>query len=165
MLTFWFLAGALLVAALGVLLWPLLRTPAPIVGPMAVVLDRLLGLLALGPGHTPADRAKTAQLLRATHPRSRSAFVKFLERLDARPALAHLDLQTLVIAGAHDRVTPPARSREITETLPNARLHVLERAGHQGPMEAPEEVSRLIRAVALDASGSSRPATRRGRAK
>lgn len=129
-------------------LYPLLRAPAPIAGPLVPAFDRLVGRVALGPGHDPADRAKTARILRATHPRSRAAFVRFLEGVDARPALAHLDVPTLVIAGAHDRVTPPGRSREIVAALPDARLHVLPKAGHQGPMEAADEVSGLLREVA-----------------
>src|SRR5207244_3889451 len=101
-----------------------LRSPVPIVGPLVPILDGLVGQFALAPGHDRADRVKTARILRATHPRSRAAFVRFLERVDARPALAHLDVPTLVIAGAQDRVTPPVRSREIAATLPDARLHV-----------------------------------------
>ena len=134
-------------------LYPLLRTPAPIVGPLVPMLDRLVGQFALAPGHDAADRIKTARILRATHPRSRALFVRFLESVDARPALAHLDIPTLVVAGAQDRVTPPVRSHEIAAALPDARLHVLERTGHQGPMEAADEVSELIRGVARSTQG------------
>ena len=51
----------------------------------------------------------------------------------------------LLIWGRHDRVVPLSIGERLSRDLPNARLCVLEDAGHLLPEEKPEEVSRLIR--------------------
>ncbi len=62
----------------------------------------------------------------------------FRERLeDVRPPV-------LVVAGADDRVVPPSASQELCPRLPNARLEVIEQAGHALEMERPEELAASI---------------------
>ena len=134
-----------LAAALLFALWPAVRLPIPIVAASAPALVKLLDLLIMGPDRDPADLALTARLLRATHPRSRATFIDFLDDLDAEAAAATLDLPTLVVTGRRDRLTPPECSGRIVALAPQSELCVLDRSGHQGPMEAAEEVNALIR--------------------
>jgi pimeloyl-ACP methyl ester carboxylesterase len=46
------------------------------------------------------------------------------------PWLAELDAPTLVVAGARDRLVPPANGMQLARLLPESRLHVLADEGH-----------------------------------
>jgi pimeloyl-[acyl-carrier protein] methyl ester esterase len=62
-----------------------------------------------------------------------AALVRGLELLrdtDLRPLLAGITWPTLVIAGQYDRVTQPAASRALADSLPNARYVEIRRAAH-----------------------------------
>lgn len=133
-------------------LWPAVSSPLPLASPSAPVLAGLLDLLVLGPDRRSSDLALTSRLLRATHPRSRAAFLQFLASLDAESAAAHLDLPTVVVGGRSDRITPPAAAARLVELVPHATLHLLDRCGHQGPLEAGDRVNAVIRSAALPAS-------------
>lgn len=61
-----------------------------------------------------------------------------LSRADSRTWLAELDCPALVIAGADDVVTPLAVMTELAEGLPNARMAVIEQAGHFALLERPD---------------------------
>lgn len=131
-------------------MWALARVP-PYAAPRALSgLRPLVDRVAFGRHRQPADVALVFDLLTTMDARSRSAVVRLLEHIDSRVALAHLDLPTLIVASAHDRLTPPSRSHAIAARLPGAELHVLKRCGHCSPLEAPEEVNMLIRRMALE---------------
>ncbi|MEX2467077.1 MAG: alpha/beta hydrolase [Gemmatimonadota bacterium] len=55
-----------------------------------------------------------------------------------------LTLPTLLLWGRHDRVVPPSVGIRLARTLPNARLHVLERCGHLPHEELPEASLTLL---------------------
>ncbi|MEM7016646.1 MAG: alpha/beta hydrolase [Pseudomonadota bacterium] len=64
---------------------------------------------------------------------------------DRRPLLAELDLPTLVIHGTEDPILPYPHGVAIAETIPNAELLTLERAGHEMPKCYEQEmVSRML---------------------
>jgi pimeloyl-[acyl-carrier protein] methyl ester esterase len=63
-------------------------------------------------------------------PRALAAGLGILRDADLRDALARIALPTLVIAGEHDRLTPPTAGRELASRLPAARFRLVERAGH-----------------------------------
>lgn len=50
----------------------------------------------------------------------------------------------LVIAGSADRMTPPRSARALADTLPDARLEIIDGAGHLMLAETPDEISRLL---------------------
>jgi pimeloyl-ACP methyl ester carboxylesterase len=49
---------------------------------------------------------------------------------DLSEVLEKVDVPTLVAVGDKDRITPPAAARHMAETIPGARLLILEDAGH-----------------------------------
>ena len=51
---------------------------------------------------------------------------------------------SLVLVGSRDLLTPVFAARRIASFLPDARLEVLEGAGHQLMQERPYEVARLL---------------------
>jgi len=65
-------------------------------------------------------------------------------RVDLRPALSRVSAPTLVMVGAEDVATPPARAKEIAERIPGARLVELGGAGHLSALERPDEVTREL---------------------
>ena len=64
------------------------------------------------------------------------------------PALPHLlggvATPSLVVWGRDDRVVPLECGERFVKALPNARLHVIEHAGHFVEMERPDELARLV---------------------
>lgn len=66
------------------------------------------------------------------------------ERPDSRPTLETITVPTLVITGADDRLIPPSEGEDMALAIPDARLHVVEQAGHLVTMERPRTTSRLI---------------------
>jgi len=55
-----------------------------------------------------------------------------------------IDVPTLVICGAEDKVTPPALSRELTDLIPGARYAEIAGAGHLTNVEKADEFNRLV---------------------
>lgn len=141
-----------LAAVLMVGLLPAARSPLPLAPGSAPALTGLIDLLAMGPDRSREDLTLTTRLLRGTHPRSRAAFFRFLAELDAESAAAQLDLPTVVIGGRCDRITPLAAATRILDLVPHAELHLIDRCGHQGPLEASHRVNELIRQAALPSS-------------
>jgi pimeloyl-ACP methyl ester carboxylesterase len=60
--------------------------------------------------------------------------------------LGEIQAPTLVIAGCEDFVYPPEHQAELAAGIPNARLALINRAGHNPHDEQPAEVQGLIRA-------------------
>ena len=63
-----------------------------------------------------------------------------LRDTDLRDALPRIMLPTLVVAGEHDRLTPPQAGRELAAQLPMARFHLIGRSGHAPFLSHPGEV-------------------------
>ncbi len=59
--------------------------------------------------------------------------------------LAEIQTPTLVLAGRHDFLFPPEHQAIMADRLPNARLEIIERAGHNPHSEWPAEVIHIIR--------------------
>ena len=64
--------------------------------------------------------------------------------VDLRHALGHLTVPTLVAVGDYDRVTPPAAAMILVGGLPDARLEIVEGAGHLPMLERPVAVNDLL---------------------
>jgi pimeloyl-[acyl-carrier protein] methyl ester esterase len=67
-----------------------------------------------------------------------------LRETDLRPLLPGITLPTLVIAGQYDRVTMPAASHALADSLPNARYVEIRRAAHAPLLSHLPELSALI---------------------
>jgi len=61
------------------------------------------------------------------------------ERDDQTELLAKITVPTLVIVGAGDAITPVADSEKMHRAIPNARLVILENAGHVSNLERTEQ--------------------------
>lgn len=67
------------------------------------------------------------------------------ERPDSLPALATIDVPTLVIGGDEDTATPVAEAERMKSGIRNSTLRVIAKAGHYAVFEQPEEAARLMR--------------------
>ena len=56
-----------------------------------------------------------------------------------------IDVPTLVVWGAQDRIVPPLFGLLFEAEIPDAALHILDRCGHAPHLEHPVETARLIR--------------------
>ena len=59
--------------------------------------------------------------------------------------LGEIKVPTLVMAGSDDFLFPPEHQVELEAAIPNARLRIIERAGHNPQSEQPEEVFEALR--------------------
>jgi pimeloyl-[acyl-carrier protein] methyl ester esterase len=75
-----------------------------------------------------------------------TAGLTILRESDLRDALPRIKRPTLVIAGDHDRLTPPAAGRALAEMLPDARFRLIERSGHAPFLSHAPEVLEEVRA-------------------
>ncbi len=75
-----------------------------------------------------------------------------LNESDTRDELGQISVPTLVVCGKEDRITPPAQSQELVQGIPNARLALLDDAGHFPMLEVPDtfnaELRRFLDALA-----------------
>lgn len=70
--------------------------------------------------------------------------LELLRDTDLRPLLPDITLPTLVIAGQYDRVTLPAASHALADSLPSARYVEIRRAAHAPFLSHLPELSALI---------------------
>lgn len=68
-----------------------------------------------------------------------------MSRIDARDVLKAAKIPVRIICGREDRLTPLARSQEIAEVAPNARLSIVEDCGHMPLLERPQAATALMR--------------------
>jgi pimeloyl-ACP methyl ester carboxylesterase len=88
--------------------------------------------------------------------------------LDYRHALEHIRVPALVIVGDVDRLTPPVTAKAIADALPDARLVVLEGAGHLTMLERHEQFNQVAGELlerAFAERGARAAAGRGGRAR
>ena len=79
-----------------------------------------------------------------TDPRVRHGDLLACQAFDGRALLAKIRTPTLVVAGADDGITPVAQTEEIARGIAGARLEILEKAGHQAPLEQSEAFNALV---------------------
>ena len=67
-------------------------------------------------------------------------------RPDAASYLSQIECPVLLIVGRQDQWSPVSQHEEMQDLLPNARLEIIEDAGHFAPVEKPEKVTDFIEA-------------------
>lgn len=90
--------------------------------------------------------------LQLANPQPASAYLRqlaaaaaFLSDASTEAHLAEIAAETLVVAGAKDRVVPPENARLLVERIPRARLALVDGAGHLVFMEKPNEFNGTVR--------------------
>ncbi len=93
----------------------------------------------------PQQGSALLHALRDTSDAGYAAVCGALAEFDVRHRLDSITTPVLAVAGEHDVATPPASLREIAQGVQRGRLVVLPDVAHLAPVEAPEQVARLIR--------------------
>jgi pimeloyl-ACP methyl ester carboxylesterase len=99
-----------------------------------------------------------AEIMHASTVRSFIAFMPALDEHDKREDLTALTrVPVEILVGDSDQLTPERHSHHLAEALPDARLHVVERAGHMLTQERPQHVVDAIERLLAEAT-ADRPA-------
>lgn len=77
-------------------------------------------------------------------PEARRRILAAYDRYDLRGKLSRIRVPTLVVVGRHDWITPPDFAAELARMIPDARLEVFERSGHNPFVEEPGRFARLV---------------------
>lgn len=104
-----------------------------------------------GPGFIEAEPELVTGLLHALQDADRFGYAAVCDALatfDVRDRLGEITSPVVAVAGAYDVAAPVAAMAEVAHGVADGRLVVLDRAGHQAPVEAPAEVARAIAEVA-----------------
>lgn len=72
-------------------------------------------------------------------------FGQLLKGWSVMDRLSEIKVPTLVMAGRDDFQFPPEHQAALAAGLPNARLEIIERAGHNAPTERPAEVIQAVK--------------------
>ena len=96
-------------------------------------------------GLTPAREAETVAQMSAKSRKSYLATTRATWTGDYRSALASITVPALVICGERDTIAPLALSHEIFEGITNARLEILENAGHIANADNPAAFNGVLR--------------------
>ncbi|MEA2905535.1 MAG: 3-oxoadipate enol-lactonase [Alphaproteobacteria bacterium] len=69
---------------------------------------------------------------------------RMLARTNMLHMLPKVTVPTLVVAGRHDTVRPPAGTEELAKKIPGARFELIEEAGHFLPTTGPKTLLKLL---------------------
>ena len=94
---------------------------------------------------TPADEKEIyLRHLRENDPAAMYNDFVAVESYDVRDRIATLEVPSLILCGRNDRMTPPALSIALHESIEGSRLHIVEGASHNVMLEKPDEVAEQI---------------------
>jgi pimeloyl-ACP methyl ester carboxylesterase len=114
-------------------------------GGMEVLVERQLPRL-VAPSAPLQVRTRLAAMIRANPPAGAAAALRGMAlRVDARDILARFGGPTLVVVGAEDGITPPAKARAMADLVPGAMLVEIPGAGHLANVEAPAAFNAALR--------------------
>lgn len=108
--------------------------------------------LALMFGSSASERAALRDTRRQTLERGTPCVaalrvaVDVLRYTDLRPELPSLRVPVLIVQGGQDRIVPTDAARYLARSLPDARLELIEPAGHAPFITHPDTVVRTLRA-------------------
>ena len=98
----------------------------------------------VGPGSLPEGvrlaTICTGQVPAATYRRALECIVTF----DRRSNLANIRVPTLLVAGEHDRIAPPATMKKMAEGIPDSTYIMMKGIGHFQNLEAPDDFDGLV---------------------
>jgi pimeloyl-ACP methyl ester carboxylesterase len=95
---------------------------------------------------TPIEDAIVEMIARHTPATFEGHVQALLGRPDATTTLAALPAPVLLLCGAQDSWSPPARHQVISRIVQRGQLQIIEGAGHMLPMEQPQIMARTIQA-------------------
>jgi pimeloyl-ACP methyl ester carboxylesterase len=96
------------------------------------------------PGLATLDERQLTTLLTGRQTAATLAWKPFMHNPKLRGRLRRVDVPTLVVWGASDRLVAPAYGQAFAAAIPGARFHVLPRAGHFPYLEQPDAFAAVV---------------------
>jgi len=103
-------------------------------------------MAGLGPKALPSVVEFVDRILAETPSEVWASLLPALLGLDVTEVLDVIDIPTLVVAGTHDRLTPPGAAERIAAAIKRAELVVIRDAGHMAMLERPQSFNAHLRA-------------------
>jgi 3-oxoadipate enol-lactonase len=115
-------------------------------GPRGVADQMLPKLFAPSTREAEAEAVHQARaLIESADPEAVDAAIgALMGRPDSTPGLSDISCATLVVAGEHDEITPPAEAEAMQRAIRRSAFTVIPGAGHLSNMEQPEIFSRAL---------------------
>ena len=92
----------------------------------------------------PAIRSEVVETMARIAPAAYRIGAKAVWLADQRDRAERIDVPTLVLCGAEDKVTPPQLSHDLADLVPAAKLVVIEGAGHIANLEKADAFNRSV---------------------
>ena len=103
---------------------------------------RAEGMVAAGAD--AAVRERTARIAAEARLSGYEAACHMLSHSDNTEALRQLPMQTLIVGGAEDRIAPPEEARHLLSLIPDAKLVLIDGAGHAPYAERSDQYNAAI---------------------
>ncbi len=71
-------------------------------------------------------------------------YIECDRQVDLTPVMKDIDAATLVLTGSQDALTGVAQARAVADSIPGARLEIIEGVGHGPHLEAPMAFARIV---------------------
>ncbi len=110
---------------------------------MAEIADVVVPQL-VGPGSLPEGVRLAVHCMGQVPPSTYRRALECEVSFDRRDSLARIHVPTLLVAGEHDRLAPPAAMKAMADSIPHGRLHAMRGVGHLQNLEAPEDFDGLL---------------------
>ncbi len=91
-------------------------------------------------------RRLSLDMLVTANPRYMLRVARMISQQDLTGEAASIRRPTLLIAGEHDKITPPTLMKKLQELIPGARLTIIKNAGHLTHIEKPIEYLHTVEA-------------------
>lgn len=128
----------------------ILGSHAPL-GPVTPLARRVLKYATMGRHATPAMVEACALIVHSCPRAVRAGWAEVLGTLDLESHVSRLTVPTAVVVGTADRLTPPVHAHGLAAGLSHCvGLTELSGIGHMTPLETPDVVSEVIRALVVD---------------
>jgi 3-oxoadipate enol-lactonase len=108
----------------------------------------------VSPSAPPSLVAELADIMSEVRPAGYNTAAIALGATNLTSQLSAIHAPTLVIHGEHDTVVPLPTAHQLAAAIPNARLVILENAGHVSNQEQPTAFNAAVRSFLADSSPS-----------
>jgi 3-oxoadipate enol-lactonase len=95
----------------------------------------------------PDNRSTFDELVDSMSRLRKESYIKSIEawvQSDKTDNLSRINVPALVVVGALDRLTPPELARKIADQIPEARLEIIDGAGHLSNIEQPGAFNQVV---------------------
>jgi 3-oxoadipate enol-lactonase len=95
--------------------------------------------------HKPEIVDEAIQIIRRNSPLGIcGAILALASRTDTTQILPSINVPTCIVAGEHDRLTPPAVAESMHKVIPGSKMHVVPNAGHMCNIENSGEFNNIL---------------------